>query len=81
MVGRRYGLISKSSYIIAINTISNIEQGIVVDLFIPTSTSFTITPTIYSLGGRVAGMGPISNYPTTTTNIISWKIQQYNMFT
>ena len=33
------------------------------DLFIPTSISCTVTPTIPPLGGRLAGLGLISNPP------------------
>ena len=48
---------------------SNIEQGIVDDIFRPTSISLTITPTIYYLGVTVAGMVHISNFPITTSSI------------
>ena len=41
---------------------------------------FTVTSTISSFRGRVAGIGPISNYPVIT-NSISWKSQQYITFT
>ena len=63
-----------------ITTFYNIEQGIVVDIFIPTSMYCIIISTISSSGGRVAGMGPISNSPIAT-NSISWKSQQSTTFT
>ena len=50
----------------AINTFSNIEQGRVVDLFRPTSMYCNITPNLLFLGGRVDGLGPISNSLITT---------------
>ena len=64
----------------AINYFSDIEQGWVFEIFRLNYMSCTITPTIYSLGGIVAGLGPISNSPITT-NIITWKIHQSTTFT
>ena len=63
-----------------ITTLSNIEQGRVVDLFGPTSISCTVTPTIYYSGGILAGLGPILKYPITT-NSIYMKSQQSTTFT
>ena len=80
MVGRGAGPRPRSISHNAIKTFSNIEQVIVVDLFSPTSMSFTLTPTISSSVGRVAGVEPISNSPITI-NSISWKSQQYTTFT
>ena len=80
MGGRRAGPRPRSTYPNYINNFSNIEQVRVVDLFRPTYMFCTVTPTISSLGGIVAGMEPISN-PPITTNIISWKSQHYTMFT
>ena len=77
MGGRRDGLIHRSTYTSTIKIFSNIKQGWVVDIFSPTSTSCTVTPTISYLGGRVAGLGPVSK-STITNNSISWKIHQYN---
>ena len=80
MGGRRFGPRPSSSYTNAINTFSKIEQGGVVDIFRPTSMSCTFTPTIYSWGGRLAGLVPISNSPITI-NSISWKSQKSTTFT
>ena len=70
----------RSTSPIAIITLSNIEQERVVYIFRSTFISCTINPTISSLGGRVVVLGPISNSPITT-NSISWRSQQLNMFT
>ena len=72
MGGIRSGPIPRPTSPNAFNNFSNIEQGIVVYLFSTTYMSYTFTPSIYSLVGRVAGKVPISNYPITT-NSISWK--------
>ena len=69
MGGKRDGPIPISTYPNAINTFSNIEKVIVVDLFSPTSVYCTITPTIYFLGGTVDVLGPTSNSPITTNSI------------
>ena len=66
--GRRSGPIPIYNSTNSINTLSNIEQGKVVDLFRTTSISCTIAPNIYYLGVRVAGMGPVST-STISTNI------------
>ena len=78
--GRRYYPRPRFTSPNSINCFYSIEQGIVVDLFSPNSLSWNITSTISSLGGRLAGLGTISNSPITT-NSISWKSQQYTMFT
>ena len=85
MGGIRAGLISISTSPITINTLSVILKGKVAGLLRPTSTSCTIAPTILPfkfrytqqstmvtqvMGGRVAGMGPISA-STITTNCFS----------
>ena len=82
MGGIRAGLVHIYTSPITINTWSIIVKGRVEDLLIPTSTSWTITPTISSfkfrydqqytmvpcvMGESVAGLGPISN-STITTN-------------
>ena len=64
----------------AVNTFSNIEQGVMVDIFRPTFKSWTITPTISYWGVRLSGMGPIPN-SLIITNSISWKSQQYTILT
>ena len=79
MVGRRACLRPISKYPITINILSNIEQGIVSNIFRPTYTSCTITPTIFYSGVRVSGMGTIPNSPIIT-NSISWWSQQYTTF-
>ena len=80
MGGRRAGPIPISTSPNAITTLSNIEQGRVVDLFSSTYMSYTTNPTIYSLGRRVDGLGPISNSPIIT-NSIYWKSTQYTTST
>ena len=80
MGGRRSGPRPRSTSHNAINTLSEIGQGQVVDLFGPTSMYCTITPTISSLVEIVSGMRPISKSPITTNNI-SWKSQQSTIFT
>ena len=79
MGGRRADLIPRSTSTNAINTLYNIEQGRVVYLFRPNSTSCNVPSTIYFLGGIVAGLGPLFN-STINTNSISRKIQQYTLF-
>ena len=69
--GRRTGPRPRSTSTNTINTLSKIETGRVIYLFGHTFVSCTITPTIYSLGVRVASMGPISNSPITTNSISS----------
>ena len=54
---------------ITIKKFSNVEQGRLDDLFRPNTTYCTITPTIYYLVGRVAGMGTLYNSPITTNSI------------
>ena len=70
MMGRRRAVLRPiSTSPITMNTLSNIEQGIVSDILRPTSASFIITPTISYLVGRVACMLPISNSPITSNSI------------
>ena len=69
MGGRRDGLRPISTYSNAINTLFNIEQGLVVGLFGPTYVYFTIPPTISSLGGGIGWSG--------TYIQLSHKHQQY----
>ena len=78
--GRRAGPRPISNFPNSVNTFSNIEQEILVDLLIPNSMSYTINPAIYYLGGILAGLWPISNFPITT-NSISWKNKQSTTFT
>ena len=80
MGGRRAGLRHIFMYPIAINTCSSIVQGRGVTLFRHLSLSCTIIPDIFSLGGRVSGMGYISN-SIIITNIISCRSQQHTTFT
>ena len=79
MGGRRASMIP-DPLIPTPSTLSNIKQGRVLDIFRTTSMYCTISPTISSFVGRVAGLGPISK-STITNNSISCKIQQYNIFT
>ena len=80
MGGIRAGPKPRSTFPVAINTFYNIEQIIVVDLFSTNNMHCNITPTISSYGGKLAGLGTISNSPITT-NSISWKSQQSTTFT
>ena len=77
---RKDGPRPRSTYPNARNILSKIEQGIVFDLFRYTSMNSTVTPNLFMMGGRLSGMGPISNY-TITSNSISWKSQQSTTFT
>ena len=79
MVGIKDGPRPRSTSLNSIKTFSNLEQGRVVDIFCPTCMSCTVIPTISYLGGRVDGIGPISNSPITT-NSVSWWSQQYITF-
>ena len=66
MGGRRAGPIPRYTYPNTISNLYSIEQGHLVDILRPNSTSCTITPNISSLGGRVDDLGTISNSPITT---------------
>ena len=80
MGGIRVGLIPIYTSPNSINTLSNIEQGLMVDIFRHTLMSWNIIPTISYLGVIVDGLRPIPNSPITT-NSISWKIQNTTTFT
>ena len=75
MVGRRDVLRPISNSTITINTFSNIEQGRLAYPLRNNSMSWTITPTIYSLGGIMAGLGHIYNY-TIATNSFSYIVRR-----
>ena len=79
MGSRRDGPRPRSTSTNAITTLSNIEQGQVVDPFGPNYMSYIINPTISSLGEIVSGLGPLSN-SLITVNSISWKRQQSTTF-
>ena len=77
--GRRAGPRPRCTSLNAINTFYNIEQGRVVDLFIPTSIFCTFAPNISPLVVIVAVMVHISNSPITA-NSISWNSEQSTTF-